>query len=176
MPNNEEEQLTEEAEISFLESDQLDGIGEEVNFDEELELDIDELDFSSGDVVQHLKDDTIHLLHPAQFRVSGNISVATNVDLSWIAPVPLNIIEVYGYIRTAPTGAAALIDINKNGTSIFATRLTIADGANTGSAKEIRIAGQPHLNINDRLDIDVDQIGSGTVGANLSVFVRFKLV
>ena len=124
----------------------------------------------------HKKDDLVHIIHPCWFKVSGNVSMATTVDLSWISPLPLNIEEVYGYIRTAPVGAALLVDINKNGTSIFQTRLTIADGANTGSQKAIRIPGQPHLNINDRLDIDVDQVGSSTAGANLSVFIRFKLV
>lgn len=172
MPN-EEEQLTLGAETEFLKTGQTEQLGEVV-FDDEFE--IIEKGFSNNDIENHLRDDLVHVLSPCWFKVSGNISVATNVDLSWIAPVPLNIVEVYGYIRTAPVGAAALIDINKNGTSIFATRLTIADGANTGSQKALRITGQPHLNVNDRLDIDVDQIGSGTAGANLSVFVRFKLV
>lgn len=164
MSNNEEIIQLDKPESTSL-------IPEEVEREEILPIETSE---NSLDV--HIKDDLVHVISPCQFGVSGNISVATNVALSWIAPQPLNIIEVYGYIRTAPVGAAALIDINKNGTSIFATRLTIADGANTGSQKALRITGQPHLNTNDRLDIDVDQVGSGTAGANLSVFIRFKLV
>lgn len=175
MPNNEEDILIEEVEQSFLESDDS-ALGDDIGFEFDDELEVPDTTLDNSALVQHINNELIHVLHPCWFKVSGNISEATNVDLSWIAPVPLNIVEVYGYIRTPPVGLAALIDINKNGTSIFATRLTIADGANTGSQRAIRITGQPHLNINDRLDIDVDQIGSTTAGANLSVFIRFQLV
>lgn len=168
------EQIDSEIDLETIET------SEEINLSEESDLrakaPLDIPDLLNDKLELHKKDDKVHVIHPCWFKVSGTLSVATNVDLSWIAPLPLNIEEVYAYVRTAPTGATLNIDINKNGTSILASALSVAISANTASTKAIRIPGQPHLNINDRLDIDVDQVGSTQAGANLSVFVRFKLV
>lgn len=73
---------------------------------------------------------------------------------------------------TAPTGASLIVDVNKNGTTIYTTqgnRPTIADGANAGgpgSAPDVTalVAG-------DYLTVDIDQIGSSVAGADLTVSV-----
>lgn len=71
---------------------------------------------------------------------------------------------------TAPVGAAILIDINRNGTTLFATqanRLTIADGANANTT--FRPPADRVLKGGDILSYDIDQIGSGTAGSGLTI-------
>jgi hypothetical protein len=75
-------------------------------------------------------------------------------------------------VGTAPTGASLIIDVNKNGTTIYTTqgnRPTIAASANAGgpgSAPDVT-----SLAAGDYLTVDVDQIGSGTAGSDLTVVV-----
>lgn len=73
-------------------------------------------------------------------------------------------------VATAPTGQAILVDVNKGGTTIYSTqanRPSVADGATQGSstiAPDITSAAA-----GDYLTADIDQIGSGTAGADLIV-------
>lgn len=75
-------------------------------------------------------------------------------------------------VGTAPTGASLIVDINKNGTTIFTTqanRPTIAAsgflGSTTAPAVTTFAAG-------DYITIDVDQVGSTVAGADLVVVLR----
>jgi hypothetical protein len=73
---------------------------------------------------------------------------------------------------TAPTGASLIVDVNKNGTTIFTTqanRPTIAAGANSGgpgTAPDVT-----SLAAGDYLTIDIDQVGSTVAGSDLVVSV-----
>lgn len=107
------------------------------------------------------------------FTVPGELSVNTNATLELFAAGTLTITEVYASVKTAPTGADLIIDVNKNGTTIFSTqgnRPTIADGTTSGTS------GTPDITSlvkNDKLTIDIDQIGSGDPGEDLTVMLRF---
>lgn len=75
-------------------------------------------------------------------------------------------------VGTAPVGASIIVDVNKNGTTIYTTqgnRPTIADGANAGGPGTT--PDVTTLVAGDYLTIDVDQIGSGTAGSDLTVSV-----
>lgn len=82
------------------------------------------------------------------------------------------IIGVRLMVGTAPSGASVVIDVNKNGTTIFSTqgnRPTIAIGANAGgpgTAPDIStiVAG-------DYLTVDIDQVGSTVTGSDLVVSI-----
>lgn len=75
-------------------------------------------------------------------------------------------------VGTAPTGASLLIDVNKNGTTIYTTqgnRPSIAAGANAGgpgAAPDVTslVAG-------DYITVDIDQVGSTVAGSDLTVVV-----
>lgn len=75
-------------------------------------------------------------------------------------------------VGTAPAGSSIIVDIHKNGTTIYtnqANRPTIAAGATTGgpgTAPDVTA-----LAAGDTLTVDIDQIGSGTPGADLTVSV-----
>ena len=73
---------------------------------------------------------------------------------------------------TAPTGSTLIVDVNKNGTTIYSTqanRPTIADGANAGGPGAT--PDVTTLAAGDYLTVDIDQIGSSVAGADLTVSV-----
>lgn len=88
-------------------------------------------------------------------------------------PVALVIESVIVSVATAPTGADILVDVHKNGTTIFSTqgdRPSIAAGTNVSSVKTPTSATS--LAPGDYLTIDVDQIGSTEAGADLVVVIK----
>lgn len=75
-------------------------------------------------------------------------------------------------VGTAPTGASIIVDINKNGTTIYSTqanRPSIAAGANSGGPGAAPDVAS--LAAGDYLTVDVDQIGSTVAGSDLTVSV-----
>lgn len=93
----------------------------------------------------------------SRFYVEGNYSI-TSVRAS---------------VATAPTGASMIIDVNKNGTTIFTTqgnRPTIAISGNTSG--KITNMDVTTLASGDYLTVDVDQVGSTVAGSDLTVIIR----
>lgn len=78
-------------------------------------------------------------------------------------------------VNTQPTGAAIILDINKNGTTIHTTqtrRPTIAVSTNRAT-----ITAAPDVTTfaaGDYLSVDVDQVGSTVAGADLAVTVFLR--
>ena len=76
-------------------------------------------------------------------------------------------------VGTAPAGASIIVDINKNGTTIFTTqgnRPTIAIAGNTsGNVTNMDVTT---VAAGDYLTVDIDQIGSTTAGADLTVQIE----
>ena len=109
------------------------------------------------------------------FSDAGTLVATTNVSFEIPVPVALTILRVYINVKTAPTGATLIVDVNKGGTTIFTTqgnRPTIAISAKTAES------GTPDVTTlakNDILSIDVDQIGSTIAGADLVVQVRCEV-
>jgi hypothetical protein len=105
------------------------------------------------------------------FAVTGTLTTGTDKAPTIVAPCTLTITKVKLVVKTAPTGAAIIVDVNKNGTTIFTTqdnRPQIAIGATTGDS------GTPDVTAlaeGDKLTIDIDQIGSTIAGADLTVEV-----
>ena len=104
----------------------------------------------------------------------GNIEVGNN-------PLPIynrtgsdkTIEEVFLSAGTGPTGSAIIVDVNKDGTTIFtnqAHRPQIAAGQTTGYTDDIDV---PVWGNGSYLTVDVDQIGSGVPGANVVVHVVY---
>ena len=79
-----------------------------------------------------------------------------------------------GYITTGPTGAALILDIEKNGTSIYSTRpqWAASGGAgitNTGTLSTTTFA------VSDRITFKIDQIGSTTSGQGVRFTLKCKV-
>ena len=106
---------------------------------------------------------------------TGELSVGTDVSpLPIFAGGALTITEVYVYVKTAPVGASLIVDVNKNGTTIFtaqSNRPQISSGENSDTSGTPDVTG---LAKNDKLTIDIDQVGSTTPGSDLVVLIRFS--
>lgn len=77
------------------------------------------------------------------------------------------ITKVRASVGTAPTGSAVTVDVNKNGTSILSSAISIAAGSNTATGTLSTTA----LSSGDYLTVDIDSVGSTTAGNDLVVQV-----
>lgn len=105
------------------------------------------------------------------FAVTGTLTTGADKAPTIVAPCALTIVKVKVVVKTAPTGASLIVDVNKAGTTIFtnqANRPEIAIGETTDDS------GTPDVTAlaeGDKLTIDIDQIGSTIAGADLTVEV-----
>jgi hypothetical protein len=107
----------------------------------------------------------------SSFAVTGTLATGTDKAPTILAPCSLTITVVKLVVKTAPTGQAIIVDVNKNGTTIFTTqgnRPQIAAGSTTGDSGTPDVTS---LAEGDKITIDVDQVGSGTAGVDLTVEV-----
>ena len=119
--------------------------------------------------------DQVYVYTTLSFAVTGELSVDTDVAPTLpIPPGTYEIVKAKAYVKIAPTGASIIVDVNKDGTTIFTTQ-----------SKRPQIAIGEHLDDSDTPDvttiteddlmtIDIDQIGSETAGAGLTVEVVCK--
>lgn len=90
----------------------------------------------------------------------------------WQMPFPAEIDEVRVHVGTAPTGAALIVDVNINGVTIFTT---IANRPTVAIAATDATSGAPDTTKfvkDDRLSVDLDQVGSTIAGSDVTVMVR----
>lgn len=107
--------------------------------------------------------------------VMGTLTVATGKSRIYLEN-SYQIETVRVAVSTAPTGAAILVDVNKNGTTVYTTQsarpsIAISGFNATGNFPAVKtfVAG-------DYLTVDVDQIGSTVAGADLTVTVRLRRI
>ena len=126
----------------------------------------------SGNVTQITESGALNVRAQIGYTVSGALAVDTNVCFPFRPSGAFTVSEVYVEVKTAPTGATLIIDVNKNGTTIFtdqSLRPTIAISGTTATS------GTPDVTTfakDDQITIDVDQIGSTLTGEDLTVQVR----
>lgn len=119
------------------------------------------------------------------FAVSGVVAGATNI--ARVTPSRSGIVkDVQLHAKTAPTGQALIVDINTwdgaNLTTMCATKPQIGDGLYFGAVQPDgtyaqrcfsgwsgAIASRP---TGGQLTVDVDQVGSGAAGSDLTIEVR----
>lgn len=84
-------------------------------------------------------------------------------------PFPFYVTDAKASVNTAPVGADIIVDVNKNGSTIFASRITIDAGDETsvGSASPVSVTN--FIDDDDEITIDIDQVGSSTAGKGLKV-------
>lgn len=110
----------------------------------------------------------------AVLTVPGTLTVGARPARYYLSTAA-TITGVTASVSTAPTGAAVIVDVNRNGTSIFTTqanRPTIAAG---GYVALDVVPAVTSLDAGDYLTVDVDQIGSTVPGATLVVQVTYTL-
>jgi len=134
------------------------------------------------------------MAEPKGYVDGHNIDKAARLDLQYIFPMPgvqsvgddktlrlvagqdCTAIGAYAFAKTGPTGCDLRIEIQaKTGaaawrTIINSTTFHINAGATTA---EITDACEP-LFKNDQLRVNIDQIGSGVAGSDVTVFLRVR--
>ena len=115
---------------------------------------------------------TANVRYPISFSQGGTLTTGTG-QFRWYnrTGATRTIQTVTASVGTQPTGASILVDVNKNGTTIFTTqsnRPTIAVSTNEDESGAPDVTS---LAAGDYLTIDIDQIGSTIAGSNLVVTV-----
>ncbi len=87
-----------------------------------------------------------------------------------IMPYGLTLTSVTLRAKGAPTGAAVIVDINENNTSIFSTRPQINDGATTGGGSAV--ISDTTLAAGSEITLDIDQIGSTFAGSGMTIMLN----
>ena len=106
------------------------------------------------------------------FSVYGLAYTGVNVAPGFYMPMAATITKAYAYLHSAPTGANLIVDINKNGTTIWSTqsnRLTVTGGNAVATTTTFDVTSLSEL---DKIDLDIDQVGSGAPGTDLTVILK----
>lgn len=84
-------------------------------------------------------------------------------------PIPFacTIESVTALLTTAPTGATAILDVNRNGTTIFTTQSGRPTFSIGGTVATVGTPAVTSLVAGDYLSVDIDQIGSTVTGSDL---------
>jgi hypothetical protein len=92
---------------------------------------------------------------------------------SFRAPFPFTLLGVRIFAATAPTGAALLVDLNKNGTTVFgAQKLQIDISEKTSLTAALNpVIADELIGDDAELSFDIDQIGSTIAGAGLRAVI-----
>ena len=102
------------------------------------------------------------------FYVDDVLEVGTDL-MNIIAPLGLTITGVRANVSIAPTGADLIIDINKNGTTLYTTQGNRPTILATETSETATLPDVTSISLGDIISIDIDQIGSTVAGGNLSV-------
>jgi hypothetical protein len=116
--------------------------------------------------------------HPQYIIVacSDELSPLTlgNAKVIFRMPFPMTLSALMASVTTAPIGAAIIVNIKKNGTSILGSGLLeklVIDNATKSSYTSANpvVIIDPNLATNDEIQIDLIQYGTSTVGTGLKV-------
>lgn len=108
------------------------------------------------------------------FAKQGTLTTGTGT-FRWYPPANATLVDAWASVGTAPTTSSIICDINRTGTTIFTTqgrRPTISASGFYGAS------GTPDGTValtagTDYVTVDIDQIGSGVAGADLTVGIRY---
>ncbi len=106
-----------------------------------------------------------------EWYISGSLATGNNQGGIWITPQSLTIEKAYVYCKNTGSAGSTIVDINKNGTTIFTTQANRPTLAFDDSDKKV-VSGTPgvvELIEGDIITIDIDQIATGA--ADLSVIL-----
>lgn len=95
--------------------------------------------------------------------------LATGTEVAfWYAERAGTVLAVSSGVRVVATGAAVTVDINKNGTTILSTKITIDVSENTSlTAATPAVISVTSFAAGDRFTVDIDQVGSTIAGKEL---------
>lgn len=110
------------------------------------------------------------------FTRSGTLTAGAGTHRYPVKGGTFQIQTIAAMVGTAPTGASVIVDVNKNGSTIYGTqsnRPTIAVSTNSAT---VGAHTATTVTDGDYITIDIDQIGSTVAGADLVVVVRMQRI
>lgn len=126
---------------------------------------------AQGDIKENQYSDFV-LLKEKSFYFSGALTIGVKPQVWW--PRQSSILKgILAYVNTAPLDQSIIIDVRKNGISIFPTpanRLIIPAGQNK---VEINLEPTPSMVRGDKIDFNVEQIGISSTGSDLNIQLEY---
>ena len=86
------------------------------------------------------------------------------------------VLGVRTMLNTAPTGATFIVDVRKNGSTIFTTPADRPTIAISGTDSGVAIPNAPSFVAGDYIQVDVAQVGSTAAGSDLSVALQLRRI
>ena len=102
--------------------------------------------------------------------VKGTVAIGTEQGATFRIKRATTVEDVEMHVKTAPTGAALIVDINDGGTTIFSTEPEI-DASGTVEDNNHAFSDTA-LAATTELTMDVVQVGSTVAGADLTVLLH----
>jgi len=129
----------------------------------------DDIDLST---YVRVTDNRLNEIHTLVVSDETTALTATTDVFTFRMPYAFTLTEVRASVNTAPTGATLIVDINETGTTVLSTKLSIDVGETTSTtAASPAVISDASIADDAEISIDVDQIGSGTAGAGLKVYL-----
>ena len=116
------------------------------------------------------------VLKTVVLTLAGAQTVGAKPTLAFVMPENGVFQTAKARLGTVNTGATFIIDVNKNGTTLYTTqtrRPTIAISANPAVSTETAQADVTSLPKGSVVTVDVDQVGSTVAGSDLSVTISY---
>lgn len=117
-------------------------------------------------------------LNPNEYQILhhyiAGAQTATAKKVGFLIPFDGTIVDIRAHLDTAPTGAAFILDVNKNGTTVFTTQGSRPTIAISGNASTTTLPDVVAVAAGDRLTVDVDVIGSSVAGSDLYISIAIK--
>ena len=131
---------------------------------------------SSGNIIE----EDVATVSPRSLTVACSdetTALATGTEkATFRMPEAATITGVRASLTTAPVGSVLTVDINKGGTSVLSTKLTIDAGektSTTAAAAAVIDTNQDDVADDTEMTIDIDTVGSTTAGAGLKVTIYY---
>ena len=128
------------------------------------------------EIIDAVAGDPAAYIEPMDFSRAGELSIMVGTTERPIYGGTFAFASIVARVGTAPTGSAIILDVLKNGTSIFLTpgdRPTIAVGQKVAT---VGSWGNASVTDGDYVTVDILQVGSTTPGSDLVVPIRLGKV
>jgi hypothetical protein len=114
-----------------------------------------------------------HAIEAYPFSVNGALTVRTGVSRIYLEG-NYTFETCRASVGTAPTGATLIVDVKKNGTTIYSTQSARPTIAISGFSANGNSPAITTFASGDYLTVDIAQIGSTVAGSDLVVTIRLR--
>lgn len=111
---------------------------------------------------------------PFTFAISDETTAITTgtSKITFRVPYACTLTEVRASLSTASSSGIPTFDINKNGTTVLSTKLTIDENEKTSvTATTAAVISVSSFSDDDEVTVDVDVAGTGATGAKITMYL-----